>query len=214
MEHDVNTLFLDKQLIDIQGGASGVPETESSANILFVNLPQWRVVVNSLTRDTEQLGLRSQGDVWVWHDPLLFASNFHQSQFLHFVVLSVEDANSGSSSVNGQSGTDEGSSGLALQLFSLPNTVDRSNGEVAVDDWWAVDWIESHEVAAIFIQRVELKIKCQNSMMENLRLASLRRRLRKQHRTLSSAWKWYHRRQYQYQIGACRIGSLTWGDEL
>ena len=103
--------------------------------------------------------------MWVRHDPLLLAPNFHQSQFLNFVVLSVEDANSGSSSVNGQSSTNEGSSGLAFELFSLPNTVDRSNGEVAVDDRGAVDWVKSHEVAAIFIKWVELKN--QKSKLDN-----------------------------------------------
>ena len=156
MEHDINTLFLDKKLIDIKSCASRVSKTESSANILFINFPQWRVIVNSLTRDTEKLSLRSKSDVRVWHDPLLLASNLHQSELLNLVVLSVENANCGSSSVNSQSGTNEGSSSLTLEILGLPDTVDGSDGEVAVNNRWSINWIESHEVATIFIKWIEL----------------------------------------------------------
>jgi len=77
MEHDVNALLLHKKLIDVEGGAPRVSKTKSSANVLFVNLPKGRVVIYPLTRDTEELCLRSQGDIWVRHDPLFFAANFH-----------------------------------------------------------------------------------------------------------------------------------------
>lgn len=156
MEHHVNTLLLHEELVDIKGGASGVSKTESSANILLVNFPQRRVIIHSLTGDTEKLCLRSEGDVWVWHDPLFFASNFHQSQFLDLVVLSVENANGGSSSINSQSGTNERSSGLSLEVFSLPNTINGSDREVAVNHGWTINWVKSDEVATIFVKSIEL----------------------------------------------------------
>jgi len=48
--------------------------------------------------------------------------------------LSIENANSGSSTIDGKSGTNKVSSGFALEVLGLPDTKDRSNREVAVDD--------------------------------------------------------------------------------
>jgi len=70
--------------------------------------------------------------------------------------LSIENANSGSSTIDGKSGTNKVSSGFALEVLGLPDTKDRSNREVAVDDRASIDWIKSNEVGTIFIDWVEL----------------------------------------------------------
>jgi hypothetical protein len=40
VEHNINTLLLDKKLVDIKGSTSGVSKRESSADILLINFPQ------------------------------------------------------------------------------------------------------------------------------------------------------------------------------
>jgi len=48
MKHHINTLLLHEKLIDIKSSASRVSQTESSANVLFINLPEGWVVIDSL----------------------------------------------------------------------------------------------------------------------------------------------------------------------
>lgn len=156
VKHHINTLLLHEKLIEIKSSASRVSQTESSANVLFINLPEGWVVIDSLWWNTEKLGLRSERNMWVRDDPLFFFTDFHQSQFFNFVVLSIENANSGSSTIDGKSGTNKVSSGFAFEVSGLPDTEDRSNREVAVDDRASIDWIKSNEVGTIFVDWVEL----------------------------------------------------------
>ena len=100
---------------------------------MLVNFPQRRVVVDTLARDAEKLGLGRKLHLWGSNNPLLSVSDLHEGHLLNMVALGVENTDGGSSSVNGQGGTAEGSAGFANHRLGGPDTEDGANTEVAVD---------------------------------------------------------------------------------
>lgn len=100
VEHHINTLFLDEQLIDIKSGASRVTKTESGTNILLKDVPQCWVVVNTLGGDGEKFSLGTNLNLGVSDEPLLFWADFHQGELFNGVFLGIEDVDGSSCAVD------------------------------------------------------------------------------------------------------------------
>ena len=73
----------------------------------------------------------------------------HKSQFLYQAILSIVNADGGSGSVDGKGGTDETSSGFALEVFCVPNAINGADGKVAINDRAAIDGVKGNEVVSI-----------------------------------------------------------------
>lgn len=152
VEHHINTLLLDEELVDVGGGAASVAEAEAGKNILLVDVPEIRVVVDALGRDREKLGLGAELDLRVRDDPLLLGANLHESQLLDVTALVVENGTGGASAVDGKRGADQGAASLALDLAGGPDAEDGADGKVALDDRAAVDRVKRDEVLSVLVQ--------------------------------------------------------------
>ena len=152
VQHNVDALLLDEDLVDVTSGAARVSEAEAGKNILLVNVPQIRVVVDSFGRDREKLGLRGELDLRVGDNPLLLRADLHQSELLDVLTLRVEDAAGGTSAVDSKGGANQCAASLALDVRGRPDAVNSANREVALNDGAAVDGIESNEVRAVLVE--------------------------------------------------------------
>ena len=148
VEHAVNTLPLDKQLVDVESGAARVSQTEAGADILLVDVPKRGVVINSLRRETEELSLGGELNLGASHNPLLLLADCHQSQLFDVSTLRVVDEDGRTSAVDGKGGANKLTSGEALDVSRSPDTEDGAYREVAVDDRAAVNGVESNKVLA------------------------------------------------------------------
>lgn len=156
VEHGVNSLFLNEKLINVEGSAARVSKTEPSHSVFLEDLPQTRIVINSLRRNTEKFCLSRQFNFWVRHDPLFLAADLHKRELLNNVILCVVNADGGPRSIHSKCRTNQCPASLALNLFRVPDTEDGANGEVAVDDGAAVDWIKSDEILTVLRQFIHL----------------------------------------------------------
>ena len=134
VEHHINALLLDEKLVDIGGGAARIAEAEAGKDVLLVDVPEIRVVVNALGGDREELGLLAELDLRVGDDPLLLLTDFHESQLLDVIALAVENGAGGASAVDGKCGADQVAASLALDCGGGPNAENGADGKVALDD--------------------------------------------------------------------------------
>ena len=121
VQHAVDSLLLDEELVDIEGSAPRVSQTEAGHCVVLPDLPQAGVVINSLGRDAEQFSLRSQLNFWVRHNPSLLTSNLHEGQLLDDVVLCVVNINCGPGSIDSECSTYERSACHAIDIFAVPD---------------------------------------------------------------------------------------------
>ena len=107
IQHHINALLLDEHLVDITGSAARVPEAETGKNVLLINVPKIRIVIDALRRDGKELGLRGKLNLRVSDDPFLLCANLHERKLLDVIALAVEDAASGTRTKDGQGSTDQ-----------------------------------------------------------------------------------------------------------
>lgn len=100
MQHGVHSLLLHEELVDVEGSAARVSQTETSHDVFLIDLPETWVVIDSLGRDAEEFSLWGQLNFWVGDNPLLLRSNLHEGKLLDVIILSIVDDESSSGTIN------------------------------------------------------------------------------------------------------------------